>query len=571
MKTKRYEASKDVASLLKGDVVVKMDKDKESLAPFDEKFKKFNAMDEEKFERFPGKKRGSGDGDAEASDSENDEEFERYLDAKYGSVAEDEDDENEEKDDVGNPYMSRTLDELDEYLTEKYGEEPPEEGTPEFDELTTDLGYLAFIIKSDLEEDRGKSQNEDKTENEDEGEDGSSIAVVEPKFRVKRGAFVSVFTRIAECASKWSKYPTERRVKVVANHSGIFLSATNGEFTALEKIVDRDDFYVSISGAFLVDPDDLMMLFSESTGNRDEMLVFALHFSSLTIKGARFRYRFSVEDAFIPLIQKDESVEFEREEDVRMDVEREIPEFCEEQGYFEMESDSLKRMIRRTLGAVDNELERSKPQEIAFFFGENETTAFTRGYLGVAWQKSPSQFVRARKADAPFSERFLEGSERVQIALSGERAQIQTENALLTFRAARETYFPSLRFFIEPNQPAPKGELYAGDLATALRCVIGNAEWSNDFDDYPVTLELRDKRLVLARNRRLMKPPIVEVPLKYVGNRTSVVLNALRLYDFVGTLPPDEPVVIRVYGDDALFETRDGFQFLASEAEEIPF
>ena len=426
---------------------------------------------------------------------------------------------------------------------------------------------------------------EDVPEDCDSNEERRSVVVFDSRFRVKRDAFASALSRVAKCVSKTSDEPFERYVKVVANDNGIFLSATDGDFSALEKIVDPDDFRVLISGAFLVDPDDLTRLFSKTPGRGDEMLVFALHFSFLTIKGARFRYRFFVEDAFIPSVRKDPSVGFERQEDVRINVEQEIPEFCEDRGYYEMKSEELKRTIRRALGAVDMEYETPESLKFAFSFEEEEATAAARGYLTVAWQRSPSRFVGEPKADSPFwtetvqisakalerLESFLGGPETVQIAFSGERAQVRTEKAFLTFRADLGNYFPSLRFFVNLNRPAPEGELFAGDLATALRCVLGNEKWSNRFDEFPVTLEMRNKRLVLARGRRIMAPPVVEIPLRYVGNRTSVVLNARRLHDLVDMLLPEEPVVIRAYGADALFETRDGFQFLVNEAEGVPF
>ena len=455
--------------------------------------------------------------------------------------------------------------------------------TARFAQFATEGRYSAIEEENDV---RDFSEKERQTTGEDFPEDyvpreeRPSIVVFNSKFRVRRNAFASAFMRVAKCALKESKNPNERNVNVVANHNGIFLSATDGEFTALEKIVDRGDFRVLISGAFLVDPNDLAKLFSESEGSRDETLGFSTHFSFLTIKGARFRYRFFVEDAFIPHIQKDPSVGFERQEDVQMDVEQEIPEFCEEQGYFEMESESLRQMIRRTLRAVDSTPKKRGVRKFTFIFDENETVAYGTDGRVFACQRSQSRYITTRKSIVPFGQRrtkvstktlrrlegFLSGSEKVQIALSEGRAQIRTENALLTFPTEFGSVLPVDQILDAPKTLAPEGSFFAGDLATALRCVLGNEEWSDENDERPVTLEVRNKRLVLTRNRRLMSPPIVEVPLKYVGNRASVVLDARRLYDFVDSFPPEEQIDVRLdVQAAALFKTSDGFRYLARE------
>ena len=428
----------------------------------------------------------------------------------------------------------------------------------------------------DVSEKGSRPTGEDVLEDCEPNKERPSITIFNSRFRVRRAAFASAFTRVAKCSLKGSDNPIERNVNVVANHNGVFLSATDGEFTALEKIVDRGDFRVLISGAFLVDPDDLMKLFSELSGSGDEMLVFATHFSFLTIKGARFRYRFFVEEAFIPHVRKDPSVGFEREEDVKMDYEEEIPELCEEQGYYEMEAESLKRMIRRTFRVVASQTKECGKQTFEFIFDENKTVAFgTDGRIFV-WQQERTRHITTRKSGDPFGklcvgfptetlerlEGFLEDSGKVRIAISERRAQLQTENAFLTFPIAPGTCLPPDMLFANPKYHKPEGKFFAGDLATALRCVLGNEEWSDENGELPVTLEMRNKRLILARNRRSMLPPIVEIPLKYVGNRTSVVLDARRLYDFIAAFPPEAPVVFR---SDAIFETRDGVRLFVCE------
>lgn len=118
------------------------------------------------------------DDDDEDVDSMSDEEFEEYLKKKYGvadadmdDVAdEDEDDEEEEAehanyakaDDLegGNPYLTMTVEELDEYLRAKYGEEPPTEGEA-YEKLTTDLAYFALLLKLQDRDGLGGPEDDD--------------------------------------------------------------------------------------------------------------------------------------------------------------------------------------------------------------------------------------------------------------------------------------------------------------------------------------------------------------------------------------------------------------------------
>ena len=79
-----------------------------------------------------------------------------------------------------------------------------------------------------------------------------------------------------------------------------------------------------------------------------------------------------------------------------------------------------------------------------------------------------------------------------------------------------------------------------------------------------VMLELRNGRLIVSKRQRLALPPIVEIPLKYCGNRVSVTLTVRGLYAIVSELPPDERVALRVLDyKKALFETRVGVKYLA--------
>lgn len=140
----------------------------------EEEFAKIDAMDDDEFERFLQERFPlASEGAADEEDSEPDSDEEEEGEENAGDD-EEEDSEKYERADSGNPYMSKTLDELEEYLDEKYGEELPAEGTPEFNELATDLGYLAYLIKFDQEESEEEEENGDDSESESEFDPSAS-------------------------------------------------------------------------------------------------------------------------------------------------------------------------------------------------------------------------------------------------------------------------------------------------------------------------------------------------------------------------------------------------------------
>ena len=435
-------------------------------------------------------------------------------------------------------------------------------------------------------------------------EERPALIIHDARFRVRRRAFVEAFTRAARCVSKDGKTPAERCVKVSAEVGGIVITAASDRLVVREEISDSDDVRVLFTGSFLVEPSELLRLFSEApAGGEDEKLLFALHFSFLTVKGSRFRYRAFVEagDPHVTeIFLTGKGPEYPHGQ---TDVMPEIPEFCEENGYYEIGSDALRRLFRRSRIGAESYFERIGFLNVFLAFKESEIQAFSLSHTR-SWQRVRARRVAPRKADGSFRERiarvsatalerveeFLTGTERVKVAVSENRMQIQTESALLTVQTRDESDRSLRRFFALSTKDAPSGRLFAGDLKTALGCLRGDGKGSDDVDaalddderrlatvrsdasgerDPVTTLELRNGRLIVSKFLRLMIPPFVETPLKYCGNRVSVALNARRLYEFVSALPPEEPVVIRVdlNKHKVLFETRDGFKFVMREAQ----
>ena len=438
-------------------------------------------------------------------------------------------------------------------------------------------------------------------------EERPALIINDARFRVRRRAFVEAFTRAARCVSKDGKTPAERCVKVSAEVGGIVITAANDRLVVREEIFDSDDVRVLFTGSFLVEPSELLRLFSEApAGGEDEKLLFALHFSFLTIKGSRFRYRAFVEagDPHVTeIFLTGKGPEYPHG---KTDVMPEVPEFCEENGYYEIGSDALRRLFRRSRIGAERLSERDDFSDVVLIFKENELQTFSLNSRNHAFsqQRARLRRVAPHKANDSFSEQieristrtlklaeeFLTGSERVKMAHFEGILQIQTERAFLSLQphCNRDRYLR--RFFALSTKDAPSGRLFAGDLKTALGCLRGDGKGSDDVDaalddderrlatvrseasgerDPVATLELRNGRLIVSKFLRLMIPPFVETPLKYCGNRVSVALNARRLYEFVSALPPEEPVVIRVdlNKHNVLFETRDGFKFVMREAQ----
>ena len=477
-------------------------------------------------------------------------------------------DEIEEEDDDDVDSMSDK--EFEAYLREKYG------------------------VQDDDSDDEENEEDDDLDEEDEEDEDYSkdhrdAIIVYDARFRVKSGVFAAAFLRVAKCVSKDSEKPEERCVRVSADVSGIVISATNGGFTVRERIDDPRDFRVLFYGSFLADPRDFVKIFSEARIGDDERMVFALHFHFLTIKAARFRYRLFIEDGQTPDVHIFSRFADRDPGDRLPGNITEFPDLSGESRYFEMESSALKRMIRGAFLAVaPTANERSFP---GFVIGVDRGKAsvysaddivFTRSEIKIRrlareFNEKP-KYAQLREKDLRRLEEFLTDSGYVQIALTKERLRIQADDVFLDVPTSKASFrviagFHALGWNGADSERYPtRARFFAGDLANALRCVIGDGGWS-ETSPKPVTLEARNKRLVVSRGRRAAFPPLVEIPLKYCGQRTSVVLDAERLYEFANGLPPETPVKLYVGSTgnpearvQALFATRDGLRYLMKEA-----
>ena len=487
------------------------------------------------------------------------EEFVAYLHKKYDVQ---DDDSNDDSDEEAEIVDSMSDKEFEAYLRKKYG--------------------VQDDVDSDGEEDDEDEDNED--DEEDYSEDHrDSIIVYDTRFRVKSSVFAAAFLRVAKCVSKDSKKPEERCVRVSADVTGIVISATDGGFTVRERIDDPRDFRVLFYGSFLADPRDFMKIFSEARIGDDERMVFALHFHFLTIKAARFRYRLFVEDGKTPEVHIFSRFADRDPGDRLPGNITEFPDLSGESRYFEMESGALKRMIRGAFLAVAPK--RFEMEFHRFVFGVDRRKAslystdgrvFTRREVKIRrlsreFDKTP-EYVQLNKENLRRIEGFLSDSGYVQIALTGERLRVQADDVFLDVPATNAGFRVLGREVVSSEGYPTRARFFAGDLANALRCVIGDGGWS-ETSPTPVTLEARNKRLVLSRGRVAAFPPLVEIPLKYCGNRTSVVLDAERLYEFANELPPETPVKLyvgsTVYPEarvQALFVTRDGLRYLSKEA-----
>ena len=97
--------------------------------------------------------------DEEEDDVADEEEVDDDEESEHARYFKEEDDL--ESDAGGNPFLSKTIEELETYLESKYGDEQPQPGTPLFNKLSTDLAYLALLIKTSEEQGYGDGYEDD--------------------------------------------------------------------------------------------------------------------------------------------------------------------------------------------------------------------------------------------------------------------------------------------------------------------------------------------------------------------------------------------------------------------------
>lgn len=107
-----------------------------------------DSMSDEEFENYLRKKYGVHDDEEDDSDDDEDEDKDEGEHANY---AKEDDDETDDNDETDNKFMSMPVEEIKSYLETKYGGDIPKPGDPQFAKLSTDLAYLAYLIKSQEE------------------------------------------------------------------------------------------------------------------------------------------------------------------------------------------------------------------------------------------------------------------------------------------------------------------------------------------------------------------------------------------------------------------------------------
>lgn len=121
-----------------------------------------DSMSDEEFENYLRKKYGVHDEEEESDDEEDDSDADEEDDddedddedkdeGEHANYAKEDDDETDDNDETDNEFMSTSVEEIKSYLETKYGGELPKPGDPQFAKLSTDLAYLAYLIKTQEE------------------------------------------------------------------------------------------------------------------------------------------------------------------------------------------------------------------------------------------------------------------------------------------------------------------------------------------------------------------------------------------------------------------------------------
>lgn len=357
-----------------------------------------------------------------------------------------------------------------------------------------------------------------------------------------REAFAASFQLAAVVAPQRSPKPILQNVKLEATESQTTLLATDMDISIR---VDVDEVIVEQPGSAVLHVARFGNILRES---RDERLRIESGAQGVEVFGdhSKFKLPAGNPDEFPKVAQWDA------------------------ESYCELPARLLKRLIRRTLFATDNESNRFALGGILLDFAESSVTAVgTDGRRLAKMEGSVTYVGEPLGADAMpiIPSRALQVMERSLID-TDESVQLAVQRNSILLRSAKviqyarllEGRFPRWRDVFPERSTAQSISVAVGPLYAALRqASIVASEESRGVD-----FTFGDGSLVLEGSAADVGQSRVEFPISYDGPSIVVSLDHRYVADFLKVLDAESVVTIEVQDEEsaAVFTTDDGYGYV---------
>ncbi len=362
------------------------------------------------------------------------------------------------------------------------------------------------------------------------------------KIKIRRESFLRVFQIAAAVAPARSPKTILQNVKLVVGKDGGILTATDMEVGVRLNVPDLD---VISAGSAVIPVSRLSLILRESS---DEILEINVDSDKTLITGQNSRFE----------LQAQNPDEFP-----------EVADF-EVSDYFEIASNVLRELIKRTLFATDSESSRYALGGVLLEMDDKTITAVgTDGRRLAKMQGVLKQVGNPKTAGTTtivparsmhLMERILPDSDvSVQIATSENDLLMREPNGIFYTRLV-EGRFPKWRDVLPKRSESNRIDIPVGPMYSALRqAAIVSSEESRGID-----FTFKDGSLVLSNSTAEIGQSRIEMPVPFDKDELTITLDHRFVADFLKVLQPDKTFTLDVEnGEQAAYcETDDHYGYV---------
>jgi DNA polymerase-3 subunit beta len=362
------------------------------------------------------------------------------------------------------------------------------------------------------------------------------------KIKINRESFLRIFQIAAAVAPARSPKTILQNVKLDVTKDGGILTATDMEVGVRLNVPDLD---IITPGSAVIPVSRLSLILRESS---DEILEIDADSDKTLITGQNSRFELLAQNP---------------------DEFPEVADF-EQEDYFEIASNVLRELIKRTLFATDSESSRYALGGVLLEMDDKTITAVgtdgrrlakMQGVLKqVGKPKTGGSTTIVPSRSMHLMERILPDSDvNVQISARDNDLLMREPNGIFYTRLV-EGRFPKWRDVLPKRSESYRIDIPVGPMYSALRqAAIVSSEESRGID-----FTFKDGSLVLSNSTAEIGQSRIEMPVPFDKDELTITLDHRFVADFLKVLQPDKTFTLDVEnGEQAAYcETDDNYGYV---------
>jgi DNA polymerase-3 subunit beta len=360
------------------------------------------------------------------------------------------------------------------------------------------------------------------------------------KLTCQRGSLISAFQVVSGVVPTRTTRDILKNVKLQVEQGVATLMGTDTEIGIRYQLSDVD---TDSAGEILLPTSRVISILRELSGDTVE---FDVADSIVQLKSGGSRFKLSLED---PSEYPD------------------VPEFHGED-YFTMSGHTLKKMIKRSIFAADDESTRYalggvlvefQREKVTFAATDSRRLAVIETTCGVHGDV-PAKLnpVVPRKAMNLIERSVSDDDQEVKIAIHGNDILVKSNNSTIYSRLV-EGRFPNFRDVL------PKGsdkiiEMVAAPFYASVRqsqIVTNDESRGVDFQFSEGTATLKSKAAEVGEST-------IELPVSYTGEEVAIMFDPRYVADFLKVLEPEAAIQLKLISSNepAMFQAGDDYSYV---------